>query len=68
VSREGVPDNTCPPRNLPKDDPPTLIVRVVMQAVADLATARKLVGARIAYKKNARGEHVVALIFPSQPP
>jgi hypothetical protein len=26
------------------------------------------VGARIAYKRNARGEHVVAIIFPAQPP
>jgi hypothetical protein len=34
---------------------------------SELAKARGLVGARIAYKMNAVGEHVVALIFPSQP-
>jgi hypothetical protein len=36
-----------------------------MNAVEDLAKARELVGARVAYKMNARGEHVVALIFAS---
>jgi len=34
-----------------------------MNAIDDLAKARGLVGARVAYKRNARGEHVVALIF-----
>lgn len=64
----GVPDNTRPPRHLPQEDPPTLIVRAVMHSIEELAKARHLVGARVAYKKNAQGEHVVALIFPSQPP
>jgi hypothetical protein len=39
-----------------------------MSAVEDFVRGRKLVGARIAYKRNARGEHVVAIIFPAQPP
>jgi len=38
-----------------------------MSAVEDLARGRNVVGARIAYKRNARGEHVVAIIFPAQP-
>jgi hypothetical protein len=36
-----------------------------MNAIDDLAKAKGLVGARVAYKLNARGEHVVALIFSS---
>ena len=32
-----------------------------------LARAKHLVGHRIAYKMNDKGEHVVALIFPPQP-
>ena len=36
-----------------------------MNSVDELAKARDLVGARVAYKVNARGEHVVALIFLS---
>jgi hypothetical protein len=61
-----VPDNTRPPRS-PRQDPPTLGVRAIMGAIDQLAKARGLVGARVAYKMNAAGEHVVALIFPSQP-
>ena len=30
--------------------------------------ARGLVGFRVAYKMNAKGEHVVAIVFPPQPP
>jgi hypothetical protein len=37
-----------------------------MAAVEELAKARGLVGFRVAYKRNAAEEHVVALIFPSQ--
>jgi hypothetical protein len=68
VQRHGsaVPDNTRPPRST-QQDPPTLGVRVIMSAVDELAQARGIVGARVAYKMNAAGEHVVALIFPSQP-
>jgi hypothetical protein len=66
---EGVPDNTRPPRRLQDPDPrPTLIVRAIMTGVEELAHARGLKSARVAYKRNAQGEHVVALIFPELPP
>jgi hypothetical protein len=65
----GMPDNTRPPRHLVDPDPrPTLGVRAVMAAVEEVARAKKLVAFRVAYKRNAQGEHVVALIFPPQPP
>ena len=60
-----MPDNLRPPRH-PPDDSPTLGVRAIMAAVEELAKARGIVKARVAYKKNAQGEHVVALIFPPQ--
>jgi hypothetical protein len=60
-----MPDNTRPPRNVHQDDGPNLGTRALMHAIRDLASARGLVGARVAYKVNARGEHVVALIFSS---
>lgn len=64
----GVPDNPRPPGRLVDPDPrPPLGVRALMSAVEDLARGRNVVGARIAYKRNARGEHVVAIIFPAQP-
>jgi hypothetical protein len=63
-----MPDNTRPPRHLVDPDPrPTLGVRAVMNAIEELAQARSLQGARVAYKRNSQGEHVVALIFPPQP-
>jgi hypothetical protein len=58
-----MPDNTRPPRHLPDDDPPNLGTRALMNAIDELAKDKGLVGARVAYKRNARGEHVVALIF-----
>jgi hypothetical protein len=58
-----MPDNTRPPRNAHPDQQPNLGTRALMNAVEELAKARGLAGARIAYKMNARGEHVVALIF-----
>jgi hypothetical protein len=64
-----VPDNTRPARHLIDPDlRPPLGVRALMSAVEDLVRGRNLLGARIAYKRNARGEHVVAIIFPAQPP
>ena len=64
-----MPDNTRPPRHLVDPDPrPPLGVRALVSAVEDLVRGRNVVGARIAYKRNARGEHVVAIIFPAQPP
>jgi hypothetical protein len=59
-----MPDNTRPPRNLrDPDQQPNLGTRALMNAIDELAKARGLAGARVAYKMNARGEHVVALIF-----
>jgi hypothetical protein len=50
------------------EDQPTLGARVLMTDIERLAKARHITGYRVAYKVNARGEHVVALIFPPQPP
>jgi hypothetical protein len=64
-----MPDNTRPPRNLVDPDTrPTLGVRALMSAVEEVVKAQSLVGCRVAYKRNGRGEHVVAIIFPPQPP
>ena len=61
-----MPDNTRPPRNVIVPDPrPTLGVRAVMIAVEEVARAKALRGARVAYKRNAHNEHVIALIFPA---
>jgi hypothetical protein len=40
---------------------------VITQAIDELAHT-KLTNFRVAYKRNADGEHVVALVFPSLPP
>jgi hypothetical protein len=37
--------------------------RPIMEELAQIARSRGLRGARVAYKQNARGEHVIALIF-----
>jgi len=58
-----MPDNSRPPRHLPNDDKPNLGTKAVMHQIEELASARGLVDARVAYKRNAKGEHVVALIF-----
>jgi hypothetical protein len=58
-----MPDNTRPPRSQHPDQLPNLGTRAIMNAVEELAKARDLAGARVAYKMNAKGEHVVALIF-----
>ena len=47
---------------------PTLGARVLMTELEQLARAKRLVGHRVVYKMNDRGEHVIALIFPPQPP
>jgi hypothetical protein len=59
---ERMPDNSRP-RNLHQDQVPNLGTRALMNAIDDLAKAKGLVGARVSYKVNAHGEHVVALIF-----
>jgi hypothetical protein len=58
-----MPDNTRPPRNPHQDEQPNLGTRALMNAIDELAKARGVAGARVAYKTNAKGEHVVALIF-----
>ena len=57
-----MPDNTRPPRS-PRDHLPNLGTRALMNAIEELAKTRGLVGLRVAYKMNAQGEHVVAVIF-----
>lgn len=47
-------------------DEPTLGARVLMGEIERIARAKHLVGYRVAYKQNAKGEHVVALIYPPQ--
>jgi ribosomal protein L35AE/L33A len=49
-------------------DGPTLGARVLMAEIDQIAKAKHLVGHRVAYKMNDKGEHVIALIFPPQPP
>ena len=62
-----MPDNTRPPRQLIDPDPrPTLGVRAIMSAIEELARQRGIgAKARVLYKQNAKGEHVVALIWPA---
>jgi len=49
-------------------DGPTLGAQVLIRAIEELPFYKGLVNARIAHKKNHKGEHVVAVIFPPQPP
>jgi hypothetical protein len=60
-----MPDNTRPPRSQHQNQQPNLGTRALMNAIDELAKARGVAGARVAYKMNAKGEHVVALIFSS---
>jgi predicted membrane GTPase involved in stress response len=50
------------------DEQPTLGARALMAALDELCRARGLVGFRVGYKTNAKGEHVVAVVFPPQQP
>lgn len=59
----GMPENTRPPRNIADDNRPNLGTQALMRAVDALAKAHHLAQARVAYKLNAKGEHVVAIIF-----
>lgn len=59
-----MPDNTRPLRYV-HNDPPPLGARAIMREFEELAKARGLVGVRVGYKRNAAGDHVVALIFSS---
>ena len=55
------PDNTRPPRYL--FEPPPLGARVIMTQVEEIGRSQGLERPRVAYRKNDKGEHVVALIF-----
>jgi hypothetical protein len=50
-------------RLLDPDPRPPLGVRPIVEEFEAIARARGLRKARVGYKLNARGEHVVALIF-----
>jgi hypothetical protein len=41
---------------------PTLGAQALMRAIEELPIYRHLIGARVAYKRNAKGEHVVAVV------
>jgi hypothetical protein len=58
-----MPENSRSSRRLPDDDKPNLGTKALMRQLEELATAKGLVNARVAYKRNAKDEHVVALIF-----
>jgi hypothetical protein len=55
-------------RHRPREDNPTLGALALMHAIAELASFHRLLSARVVYKMNAKGEHVVAIVFPPQPP
>lgn len=62
-----MPGNSHPPRHRSDDDAPNLGTKALMRSLEKLAAQWELVGARFAYKMNAAGEHVIALIFDSFP-
>lgn len=47
---------------------PTLLAQAIITEIRGLKIVRHLVGGRVAYKRNSKGEHVVAIVFPPQPP
>ena len=50
----------------PQQDGPTLGAQRLMREIMELPYLRRLANARVVYKKNAKGEHVVAVVFPPQ--
>ena len=48
------------------EDRPPLGVKALMEVVEALVKSRGMTKARVAYKTNANGEHVVAIIWPPQ--
>jgi len=59
-----MPDNTRPPRSLKNsDESPNLGARAFMGRVEELAKGERFESFRVAYKRNATGEHVVAVIW-----
>ena len=70
----GLTGNTCSVHGWPsmKDrhrdrEPPTGLAWTLMLALQEIAKHRNLRGAQVDYRRNEKGEHVVALIFPPQP-
>jgi hypothetical protein len=60
-----MPDNTRPPRALrDSDHRPPLGAAAFMERVTELARAERFESFRVAYKQNAKGEYVVAVIWP----
>ena len=45
------------------DDRPPLGVKALLEVIDGLAKSRGMKGYRVAYKQNAKGEHVVAVVF-----
>lgn len=41
---------------------------MLMQAIMARPFVQHLKEARVVYRRNAKGEHVVAVVFPPQPP
>lgn len=56
------------PDHRPDSRGPTLLAQALMSEIRELKIVRGLVAGRVAYKRNTKGEHVVAVVFPSQPP
>jgi hypothetical protein len=51
------------------EEQPTLLARVLMGEINEIAVRHKLQGPyRVAYKRNSAGHHVIALVFEPQPP
>lgn len=42
-------------------------MRVLVDVVEELARRHELVGYRVVYRSNPRGEHVVSIIWPPDP-
>ena len=63
-----MPDNARRPRNPNLSEGPTVLARAVMASLEDFVRERHqgLREWRVAYKHNAKDEHVIALIFPAQ--
>jgi hypothetical protein len=49
------------------EDRPPLGAKVLMELVGELAASRGMKNYRVGHKQNAKGEHVVALIWSPEP-
>lgn len=61
-----MPDNTKPPRTHRRepDDGPPVGAHLFMQEVRELAAKKTFERFEVRYKRNAKGENVVAVIWP----